>query len=249
MNKPWLLLLLILVMAAPAGAQPAPPVGQWVTLPNTAFYPAVAPEAKPGSSRGTPELWSPHGIFAYSGTELATVGGKLGFVLWGGGDGDSPNNQLLFTPFDGSGPVTLSGPYLAPDKVYRYPEYRETWRSVSRNAPPSVTEAAAPKSRHTYRSLRAFSIGGKPYLFNYGGGLYVPASGTNVTRVFDLTQSFAQAMARPDMGWGLRANASEGSVASASGWDAQKGLMVTRSKSLLSTYDPVANQWMVRANP
>ena len=240
-----------------AAILPVAPPGTWVQIPNTAFYPAVAFEAKPGSPGGTPELWSPQGLFAYSGTELATVGGKLGFVLWGGGDGDSPNNQLLFTPFDGSGPVTLSGPYLAPDKVYRYPQEtvnRETLRSISRNQPGvtadcSTDRVCSPKSRHTYRSLRVFSLGGTSYVFNYGGGMYVPGGGTNATRIFDLTQTFTQAMARPDMGWQRRADAPEGSVASSSGWDDQKQVIVTRSKSFLSTYDPMMDQWAVRGVP
>ena len=242
--------LLLYLTGLTAMAQTPPPAGTWAQIANTALYDAVAFEAKAESALGgTPELWSPQGLFAYSGTELATVGGKLGFVLWGGGDGDSPNNQLLFTPFDGSGPMNLSGPYLAPDRVYRYPEIRETWRDVSRNAPPPVTVAAAPKARHTFRNLRFFQSGGHSYLFSHGGELYWPASCTEVTRVFDLTQTFVQAMARPDMGWELRQAGPECTLTTASGWDTTKRVMVSRGRNLLSTYDPVANEWTIRATP
>jgi hypothetical protein len=51
------------------------------------------------------------------------------------------------------------------------------------------------------------------------------------------------------MGWQRRADAPEGSVASASGWDSQKSVMITRSKSFVSTYDPLADVWKRQANP
>src|SRR5262245_40263364 len=87
--------------------------GTWVQVPNTALGPAVAPEASTfGPDGGNPELWSPQGLFAFSGADVGQMGGVWGFLFWGGGHGDSPNNQLSFAPFDGSGPRVLSGPYL-----------------------------------------------------------------------------------------------------------------------------------------
>ena len=164
--------LLFLLMATPLSAQMGPPVGTWAELPNTRLWPAIPSEAKQMTSPGgQPELWSPYDIFANSGADLAQIKNVWGFLYWGGGHAASPDNSLYWVPFDGSGPKRLSGPYLAPDRVYKYDGPLETYRSVSRNAPSTVTLAAAPKSRHTYSSLVTVEIGGRPLLFSFGGSL------------------------------------------------------------------------------
>ena len=212
--------LALLLLVSLALAQTGPPVGTWVQIPNTQLYSAMPSEAKPESaSGGRPELWSPRGVFAYSGADVAQINGVWGFLIWGGGHGDSPDNSLYWAPFDGSGAKRLMGPYLAPDKVYSYDAPLETYRSVSRNAPPAVTVAAAPKSRHTYSSLLRIDLHGRPAVFGYGGSLYVGSgSGPPPPRIFDLSQTYAQAMARPDMGWALKASGPSTTVSSSSGW-------------------------------
>jgi hypothetical protein len=237
--------LLLLLMATPLSAQTAPPVGTWAELPNTQLWPAIPSEAKQAMSPGgQPELWSPYDIFAYSGADLAQIKNVWGFLYWGGGHAASPDNSLYWVPFDGSGPKRLMGPYLAPDKVYNYDVPLETYRSVSRNAPSTVTVAAAPKSRHTYSSLLCIDVNGRPAVFNYGGALYVGSgSGTNATRTYDLSQTTAQAMARPDMGWELRAWAPGGAISSASGWDPVQKRVVTRSRGFIGAYYPDTDRW------
>ena len=111
-----------LLLPTPASAQyAAPPVGTWAQLPNTSVYPAQPFEAKSESSPGgQPELWSPQSLFAYSGADVAQRNGVWGFLIWGGGHAATPDNSLYWVPFDGSGAARLMGPYLAPDKVYKY---------------------------------------------------------------------------------------------------------------------------------
>ena len=235
----------LLFLIASALAAPPPPVGTWAQLPNTQLYPAIPPEAKSVSvPGGTPELWSPQGLFAFSGADVAQINGIWGFLIWGGGHGDSPDNSLYWDPFDGSGPKRLMGPYLAPDKIYRYDVPTETYRSVSRNAPSTVTSAGAPKSRHTYSSLLRIDLHGRPAVFCYGGSLYVGSgSGTAATRIFDLPQSYAEAMARPDMGWALKAPAPGSAVSSSSGWDPVQKRVVVRSRSFIGAYYPDTDRW------
>jgi hypothetical protein len=237
--------LLLFLFSVLVDAQTVPPSGTWTELPNTKLWPAIPAEAKPAGGPGLlPELWSPYDIFAYSGADLAQLKGVWGFLYWGGGHAASPDNSLYWVPFDGSGPVRLSGPYLAPDQVYKYDHPLETYRSVSRNAPPTVTVAAAPKSRHTYSGLVTFEMNGKPHLFSYGGSLYTGAGhGTSIARVFDLTQTYEQAMARPDMGWGLVARAPGGAVSSTCGWDPTLKRIIVRSKTFIGAYYPAENRW------
>ena len=239
------MILVPLLLIASALAQTAPPVGTWAQLPNTQIYPAIPFEAKRESaSSGTPELWSPRGVFAFSGADVAQINGVWGFLIWGGGHGDSPDNSLYWNPFDGSGAKRLTGPYLAPDKVYYYDAPLETYRSVSRNAPPTVTVAAAPKSRHTYSSLLRIDLRGQPAVFNYGGSLAVRSgSGTAATRIFDLSQTYDQAMARPDMGWALKAPGPGSAVSSSSGWDPVQKRVVTRSRGFIGAYYPETDRW------
>ena len=239
------MILVPLLLIASALAQTAPPVGTWAQLPNTQLYPAIPFEAKRESaSSGTPELWSPRGVFAFSGADVAQINGVWGFLIWGGGHGDSPDNSLYWNPFDGSGAKRLTGPYLAPDKVYYYDAPLETYRSVSRNAPPTVTVAAAPKSRHTYSSLLRIDLRGQPAVFNYGGSLAVRSgSGTAATRIFDLSQTYDQAMARPDMGWALKAPGPGSAVSSSSGWDPVQKRVVTRSRGFIGAYYPETDRW------
>ena len=237
--------LVLLGLITPAFAQTTPPAGTWAQIPNTQLYPAIPFEAKPESSRGDkPELWSPRSLFAFSGGDVAQIDGLWGFLIWGGGHAATPDNSLYWLPFTGSGAKRLMGPYLAPDKVYYYNDPLETYRSVSRNAPLSVTIAAAPKSRHTYSSLLRIEVNGQPAVFCYGGSLLVGSgSGTVATRIFNLSQTYAQAMARPDMGWALKAAAPNSAVSSSSGWDPVQKRVVTRSRNFIGAYYPETDKW------
>jgi hypothetical protein len=243
--------LAFLLVAVPVSAQlAAPPAGTWAQIPNTAIYPVMPIEGKSSSAPGgQPELWNPAHVFAYSGGALVTLNGVVGFLYWGGGHAATPDNSLYWAPFDRSGPIRLTGPYLAPDRVYNYGDSDklgpwEMYRSVSRNAPPTVTAAEAPKSRHTYSSLVLVEVRGKLYLWCYGGSLFVGSGGgTQVTRMFDLSLTYSQAMARPDMGWQRMADAPAGSVASSSGWDRARKRVVTRGKSFWGAYYVEENRW------
>jgi hypothetical protein len=248
MKRALLFGVTLLLLISQLSAQPAaPPIGTWAQLPNTAVYPAIPAEAKPASAPGgEPELWSPQSLFAYSGGDIGQLPGSStwGFLIWGGGHAATADNSLYWLPFDGSGPRRLTGPYLAPDRVYQYDSPLETYRSVSRNQPSSVTTPGAPKSRHTYSSLLAIPVKGRPAVFNYGGSLYVGSgSGTNIVRLFDLAQTYQEAMARPDMGWALRAPAPSGSVTSSSGWDPVKRRVVTRGVKFIGAYYPDEDRW------
>src|SRR6266542_2400730 len=229
-------------------AYTAPPPGTWSTLPNTAIWPVIPIEAKECTSFnpgcGKPELWSPWAIFAYSGGDLATLNGILGFLYWGGGHADSADNSLYFAPFDGSGPRRLMGPYLSPaGGDYRPQDGLEHYTLVSRNQP-GVTVAAAPKSRHTYNSLATVIVNGKPYFFAVGGGMASRSGfGSNVTRMFDLSQSYAEAMARPDMGWARKASSPAGTLVAAVGVDTKTNLVVVRGRTFWAAYNPVADSW------
>ena len=238
----------LLLLVSQLSAQPAaPPIGTWAQLPNTALYPVIPAESKPASAPGgEPELWSPKSLFAYSGGDIGQLpgSGTWGFLIWGGGHAATADNSLYWLPLDGSGPRRLTGPYLAPDRVYRYDSPLETYRSVSRNQPSSVTTPGAPKSRHTYSSLLAINVKGRPAVFNYGGSLVVGSgSGTNAVRLFDLAQTYQEAMARPDMGWALRAPAPSGSVTSSSGWDPVKRRVITRGSRFIGAYYPDEDRW------
>ena len=233
--------------AGGSSTQTPPPVGTWAQLSGTAVYPAQPFEAKSESApSGTPELWSPRGLFAYSGGDVCQLpGGSMwGFLLKGGGHGDSPDMSFYWVPFDGSGAKRLTGPYLAPDKAYYYDSPWETYRSTSRNQDPTTPPGQVGKARHTYSSLvcapeigLAFMVGGS--ITSGSGG------GTNATRTYDLTQTAAQAMARPDMGWALNAPAPRSAVASASGWDPVRRRFVTRSSNFIGAYDPATNTWEI----
>jgi len=245
MKKLHMAIVALALHAAAVNAQTAPPPGIWAQIPNTQIYPVMPAEGKrEGSSGGTPELWNPRALFGFSGADVARINGVWGFLIWGGGHAGTPDNSLYWEPFDGSGAKRLMGPYLAPDKVYLYVEPVETYRSVSRNAPSTVTVAAAPKSRHTYSSLLYIQINGKPAVFNYGGSLYVGSGqGSIATYVFDLAQTYEQAMSRPDMGWILRAQAPGPAVSSSSGWDPAHRRVVTRSRGFIGAYYPDTDKW------
>jgi hypothetical protein len=224
----------LLLLTASGSAQLATPaVGTWAQLPNTVLYPAIPSQAKPeGASGGTPELWSPHSLFDYSGADVGQLPGSStwGFLIWGGGHAATADNSLYWLPFDGSGPRRLMGPYLASDHVYKYDSPWETYIG------------GAPKSRHTYSSL--VYVPQLQAMLVYGGSLHTGSGGgTQVTRMFDLSQTVAQAMARSDMGWAQKADAPRGSVASSSGWDPVAGKLVTRATHFLGAYDPKANKW------
>ena len=224
----------VLLLATSGSAQLATPaVGTWAQLPNTILYPAIPSQSKPGGAASDPpELWSPHSIFDYSGADLGQLPGSStwGFLIWGGGHAATADNSLYWLPFDGSGPRRLMGPHLAQDHVYKYDSPWETYIG------------GAPKSRHTYSSL--VYVPQLQAMLVYGGSLHTGSGGgTNVTRMFDLNQTVAQAMARPDMGWVQKADAPGGSVASSSGWDPVAGKLVTRAYNFLGAYDPKANKW------
>jgi hypothetical protein len=135
-------------------------------------------------------------------------------LLWGGGDGDGFDISLYFVPFDGSGPRALGGPYLAP-VGHNYAEgYPLDYLTVpSRNQSNVVAQDGkyAPKARHTYNSILSIMVNGVPNAFAVHGGLTqqgstFPGGGTAACRLFNLTQTYAQAMARP-YGLGLCAPA------------------------------------------
>jgi len=238
-------LLALLLWTTPVWGQPAPPVGTWAQLSGTAVYPAQPFEAKSASAPGgTPELWSPQGLFAYSGGDVCQLpgGATWGFLLKGGGHGDSPDMSLYWVPLDGSGPQRLTGPYLAPDKAYYYDTPWETYRGTSRNQAPATPSGQVGKARHTYSSLVCAPETG--LVFMVGGSITSGSGGgTNATRTYDLTQTTVQAMARPDMGWALKAPAPRSAVASASGWDPVRRRVVTRSSNFIGAYDPATNTW------
>lgn len=236
-------LLLLMLLIAPAWAQPAPPVGTWVVLPNTVLWPAMPPEAKSSSvPGGRPELWSPFSpMAAFSGGDIVQVNGIWGFLIWGGGHGDGADNSLYFIPFDGSGPRALMGPYLAPAGV-SYFDGGETYLGVSRNQPPTTAPGLAPKARHTYSSILA--LRDRQLAWAYGGSLTSGSGGgTAATRTFDLTQTHMQAMARPDMGWERPAMAPAQSVTSSSGYDEKRRVVVTRGTTFWGVYNPDTKTW------
>jgi hypothetical protein len=238
-------MLVILSQVSATSAQPAPPPGTWAQIQGTQIYPIMPAEAKSESGTGgAPELWNPRALFAFSGADLAQINGVWGFLIWGGGHSATPDNSLYWDPFDGSGAKRLTGPYLAPDKVYLYVDPVDTYRSVSRNAPSTVTVAAAPKSRHTYSSLLHIEVKGRPAVFNYGGSLFVGSGqGSIATYVFDLSNTYEQAMARPDMGWAVGAQAPSNAVSSSSGWDPVRRRVVTRSRNFIGAYYPDTDRW------
>jgi hypothetical protein len=240
-------LALLTVMPGVTSAQMATlPPGTWAQIPNTAIRSAMPPEAFIARTPGAePELFSAKNIFAYSGGDLAALNSVLGFLFWGGGHHDSPDNSLYWAPFDGSGSKRLSGPYLAPDggKGYYLQDKLDHYTEISRNQP-GVTVGGAPKSRHTYSCLATVLVNGKPQFFTVGGGMAsLSGYGTNATRLFDLSQTYAQAMARPDMGWARRADAPRGTLTCSVGWDSKTGLVVVRALSFWGAYNPATDTW------
>ena len=128
--------------------------------------------------------------------------------------------------------------------MYYYDTPLETHRSVSRNAAPAVTTPGAPKARHTYSSLLRIDVHGRPAVFAYGGSLAIRSGGgTGATRIFDLSQTYAEAMARADMGWALKQTAPGTAVASSSGWDPIRRRVVTRSRGFIGAYYPDTDRW------
>ena len=247
-----LLSTLELTMGSFAMAQTLPPVGTWATIPNTAIFPVMPPEMSSCPGRPTcdrPELWSPASAFANSGGDLGKLNGVLGMFMWGGGHAATSDNSLYWSPFDGSGPKRLTGPYLSPNRTYGETTPLETYGSVSRNQPGLTGDCAAegacsPKSRHTYNSILSIEVKGVPSMFVYGGSLAVGSgSGTAVTRIFNLTQTYAQAMGRLDMGWEKKVAAPSGAVTSHSIWDPAKRRVVTRSTRALMVYYPDEDRW------
>jgi hypothetical protein len=238
----------ILPATLPGSAQTAP-VGTWATMPNTAIYSVMPPEATScapplPSNCGQAELWSPFAVFGYSGGDLATINGKLGMVMWGGGHHDSPDNSLYFSPLDGSGPKRLSGPFLIPPGGDYFPQDgQEAYLIPSRNQPPG-TGVGAPKSRHTYSCITTVTVNGTQQFFTYGGGLAsLSGFGTNRTRLFDLSQTYAQAMARADMGWALKADAPAGTLTCTVAWDSKAGVVVVRARTFYGSYNPTTDKW------
>lgn len=172
---------------------------------------------------------------------MVQINSVWGFVITGGGHAATPDNSTIFVPFDGSGARVLQGPFVAPDNTYyRYDDATSPFETYY----PFGIWTAARRSRHTYSSLLAIEVRGQPALFTYGGALYIGSgSGTNATHVFDLSQTLAQAMARPDLGWGQKAPAPAGAVASSSGWDPVQKRVVVRGSRFIGAYYPDENRW------
>src|SRR5207244_3179255 len=57
------------------------------------------------------------------------------------------------------------------------------------------------------------------------------------------TQTYAQAMARPDMGWRLGAPSPAGGTTTNSGWDPVRKVVITRGVSAWAKYDPKTDTW------
>jgi hypothetical protein len=75
-----------------------------------------------------------------------------------------------------------------------------------------------------------------------GGSLHVGSgSGSGVLRMFDLTQTYAQAMARPDMGWDVVPSPA-GSIETQCGWDPVKTQLLCRGH-VYAAYFPDQNRW------
>jgi hypothetical protein len=224
-----------------------PPAGTWAQLPGTTFTPAFpAEEYELGSN--------PEDLFANSGGDLATVDGTLCLLVWGHGHAAGADNSLYCVPLDGSGARRLMGPYLAPDMtpenvlwIYKYDSPLEVYNALSRNQAAGITPGLAPKSRHSYWNALTIAITGVPHFFCVGGVLNIPAgSGSFVTRIFDLTQTYAQAMARPDMGWERKADALEFTTACMAAWDTgrtPKPVVVVRKRNNWYTHEPEADVW------
>ena len=241
-----LVLLLSVVFLGSVGAQTLPSPGTWTAVPNSVLYPVMPPEAKAASAPGQqPELWNPSSAMgAWSGGDVAQLGGVWGFLIWGGGHGDGPDNSLYFIPFDGSGPRALMGPYLAPAGVKYWDQgtVQDAYAGRSRNQPSTVTPGLAVKSRHTYSSILALRDRGLAW--NYGGSITSGSGGgTFSTRTFDLGQTYGQAMARPDMGWDFLGNAPGASVTSSSGYDEKRRVVVTRGANFWGVFSPDAKTW------
>jgi len=241
-----LMTVLLLVLPAAAQVPNVPPPGMWAQVPNSVLHSVMPPEAKVASRPGDkPELWNPSSIMAaWSGGDVAQVGGVWGFLIWGGGHGDGPDNSLYFIPFDGSGPRSLMGPYLAPPGVGYFDQgaVQDAYAGVSRNQPSNTAPGQAPKASHTYSSILA--LRDRNLAWKYGGSITSGSGGgTAATRAFDLAQTKAQAMARPDMGWTFLGYAPAPSVASSSGYDEKKRVIVTRGATFWGLYNPDTNKW------
>lgn len=248
------LLLCLLLLAGPAWAQALPPAGTWAAVPNSLAVTAMPPEATacvaPCVPPGQPELWSPWSLMgSWSGGDLAQRGGVWGFVLWGGGHGDGPDNSLYWLPFDGSGPARLSGPFLSPNwpadpLAYLDTSLRSTYRGTSRNQAATVAPDGAPKSRHTYSGLTV--LRDRNLVVDVGGSITSGSGGGDQKCwAFDLGQSYAQAMALLGMGWrdcGY-APTGDGGVAMTSGYDEQGHVVLHRDASKWTRYDPATNTW------
>ena len=202
----------------------------WAEIPNTQIF-GVMDQAN------FYPPYNPQSILDYSGGDLVRLNGVLGFVITGGGHASTPDNSTIFVPFDSSGPRQLQGPYVSPDGIYQYDIPYEVYKPVG-------VWTDARKSVHTYSSILTIEKNGLPFLFLYGGSLHQGGGGgTEVTRLFNLSQTRAQAMARPDLGWQRVAPAPAGPVASSSGWDPVQKRVVTRSRSFVGAYYPDENRW------
>jgi hypothetical protein len=217
-----------------AWAQPAPPpAGTWAQIPNTKIIDAMAM----AEFYSGPNAYNPRSLFDFSGGDLLQRNGVWGFVVTGGGHAATPDNSTIFVPFDSSGARQLQGPYTSPDGVYRYDVPYDVYK-------PSGIWTDARKSVHTYSCILTIQKGGQPFLFLYGGSTYTGAGGgTATTRLFDLAQTRAQAMARADLGWQKVASAPRGATSSSCVWDAAGQRIAVRSQSFVGAYYPEQNRW------
>jgi hypothetical protein len=137
------------------------------------------------------------------------------------------------------------GPFLAPvgsADPYGHASPAETYTGLSRNQKPGLQPNQAPRSRHTYSSVIA--LRDRNVFWASGGSITSGSGGGGAgTWMFDLAQTYDQAMARADMGWTLKANALEACVVRSSGYDEKKRVVVSRGGTYWGSYDPDKNTW------
>lgn len=213
-----------------ASAQVAPPAGSWAQVPNTKLTTALS---APLYAQG----FNVRDVFANSGGDLARWQGVLGFFLSGGGHAATPDNSLFFVPLDGSGPRRLLGPYYRPDGAYKQDTPAEIYL-------PFGVWTDAPRSRHSYSCIVYMERLGKPAVFMFAGAPYTgPGGGLADPRWADLSLTFEQQMARPDMGWQRTSRPPWPTASGQCAWDPVRKRVVLRSAKAVGAYLPDTNTW------
>jgi hypothetical protein len=67
--------------------------------------------------------------------------------------------------------------------------------------------------------------------------------------MFDLSQTYDQAMARPNMGWRVMAPSLDWTTSAICAWDSRSKLVVCRLKNIWVSYDPKADVWVRWLDP